>query len=115
MKLSDFWNDKFPPLNLYNCPDTHRYEQLVLGRTFKTVTQPVENIMEDKILVPISQRIASKIVGEHPNLTGVITASTTVFYDNNEPVLEMTKYHNEELGGEVVSYSAYMSKYKQGE
>lgn len=37
MQLSDIWNDSFPPLNLWNCPDTHRFEQLVLGRTFKTV------------------------------------------------------------------------------
>lgn len=35
--LKDIWNDNFPPLNLYNCPNTHRYEQLVQGRMYKTV------------------------------------------------------------------------------
>lgn len=45
MKLSDnIWNDEFPPLNLWNCPDTHKHEQWVKGRMYQTI-EPRKDIM----------------------------------------------------------------------
>lgn len=69
----------------------------------------------NKIKIPISERLASKIVSEHPNLTGVVSSSTTIFYDKEEPVLEMKKYVDEETGNSYIAYQAFVSKYEQGE
>ena len=71
--------------------------------------------MSSKIKIPISERIASKIVKEHPSLTGVVSSSTTVFYDNGEPVLEVKKYVDETSGASYTAYQAFVSKYEQGE
>lgn len=113
-KLSDIWNDNFPPLNLYNCPNTHRYEQLVQGRIFKTVERQTVEKQMTKIKAPISERLASKLVAEYPNLTGVIEkqSTTTVFYSGDNPIFSMTKSIDEETGQSVVSYQVYCDEYK---
>ena len=69
----------------------------------------------NKIKIPISERIASKIVKEHPSLTGVISAQTTTFFDNGEPVLEVKKYVDETSGASYTAYQAFVEVYKQKE
>lgn len=64
-----------------------------------------------KLIVPISERIASKIVAEHPSLTGVIEKSTTVFYANDKPIMSMTRSLDEESGQYWVSYQVYCDEY----
>jgi hypothetical protein len=71
----------------------------------------------NKIRVPISERIASKIVAEHPNMVGVILEKKTIFYDEggNEPILELIQRVDEVSGQSYTAYSAYCERYTQGE
>lgn len=68
-----------------------------------------------QVRVPISERIASKLVKENDNnLTAYIVATKTIFKNaQGEEIFEMTK----EMRGEqeMVSYAMYMPEYKQGE
>lgn len=67
----------------------------------------------DKHLIPISERIASKLVAENNgNLTAYIVETVTVFkdYSGNE-IFRLHKQQRDD--GEVFSYSMYVDKYKQ--
>ena len=64
------------------------------------------------VKIPIHSNMASKLVSEHTNLEGVIESisTTTVFYDNGKPVLEMQK--STVNGQELVSYFAFLNELK---
>lgn len=64
-------------------------------------------------LVPINERLASKLISEHPSLTGEIVEIRTIFSENGVPVFQMKKEVKNDQ--EWVSYSMYMPEYKQGE
>lgn len=61
-------------------------------------------------LIPINQRLASKLVDENPKLTGEIVEIRTIFKDENGKALfEMTRsVHGDK---EMLSYAMYMPEY----